>query len=1636
MSNASPTRSALLIGVPESKDPRLHLPVIRSDFRELRSALQAAGFEVVNPFKSSQEKPTGNNILTETRAFCRNSTAETLLLYVSGHGLHYQGTDYLLPYDFSLDNLDEPDLDSLLVPIDKLAAASQHAKHARNVILFHDACREEIKERVEDSGNPDISISQQQQVPDFKDRNLAYVYGCSPDEVCYYKYREGEDSYSYLSRALTTVLDASEDELFGDVLDGVGRELRQLSEENGKEPQVPRVNSASKLGQSALYKLVLCPKPDASEFGDDDEWSMAVEGSRLWDFVREADESNTAVEAELRRRTRQVVQQCRALWERSCHEAAYDPWRDENLPLRVAEYTELLVSESGVKLYPAETALLLAAPFVREGVLAAQVSAFRAEADPYDVRDTGTASGLRGRLETTYRSMAQHVRRAQRLKEGGKEKKQAHDAVASWLLHRCIFRLPTLWKDRQDLFANGEEESRMGVSHEALSPSRLIAFARWVGGDAGRLENTDNRKQVDGLQDEVTLGVRTPYRTTLREKLVGGILALAGRLGVDVRTLSDVLVEHVGQAHFIDPDTIVPTVRELEWPDDASGWTAEVVCSHPAIDAALREHVRGADACLSHLKRMARRNATLTALSGLPGRLSDYKIEAVEEENGTPAYERPHLRFEVDPNEVQELLMGKQLYGDPELAIRELYQNALDACRYRKARQAYLVQEKDRTLPEWKGRIIFRQGVEDGREYVQCEDNGIGMSRTELRRTFAKAGRRFADLPDFIEEQADWQQAEPPIEMWPNSQFGIGVFSYFMLADELEIITCRLDRDGRPGETLLVDVTGSGSLFHVRPAPASQSRDNAGTRIRLYLRPDIHDAVEGRVSCVETLREILWVAEFPTEARHESDVQTWEPGVLHGSTVPERRRGRVEVVTVPSEHDVWWVRRGDVGRFPPGESLPSGRVLSDGLQTSERVPGAVVNLRGAQLPTLSVDRKDVIDYDRRHVEDLLTKATAALAENPEWLTMEWMWGIGKAAPEIAHFLTETLLDTDSSVRIRLRGGIIHSIPLADAGCFPFDEYLFRERGGIYSGKRGVPERLLASRIHVYEGISSTIDFPGSSPNGLKIDRRLDPFDFVLLNSVIERVSRGQRWIDRVDARHVLHAVHGLDLPAEEILRRLRELAEAFDLEMAVDVEAVQEGEWRETDRHLLSRNLDGVPPWIDRVDAVHVRRVLHNVDRPAEEVVGRLRELAEAFGLKMAPVDVEAVQEGEWTETARRLLSRRLDGRWPWIDRIDAGHVLRVLHKLGRPAEEVVGRLQELAEAFGLKMAAVDVEAVREGEWTETDRRLLSRDLDGVPPWIDRIDAGHVLRVLRKLGRPAVEVVARLRELAEAFGLEMVAVDVEAVPEGEWTETDRRLISRDLDGRWPWIDRIDAGHVLQALHELDRPAEEVVGRLRELAEAFGLEMTVEVEAVQEGEWTETDRRLLSRRLDGRPPWIDRVDAVHVLRVLHELDRPAEEVVARLRELAEAFGLEMAVEAEAVQEGEWTETDRRLLSRNFNGRAPWIDRIDASHTLQAILRLDQSAGEIVARLRELAQAFGLEMDAVDVEALDAFPFTDEDWRLLSRDFDGDPPYVTDVTEDRLVIFAWYTITPYPELVEQVRRLEPIGVRLPDSVGEGG
>jgi HSP90 family molecular chaperone len=124
-------------------------------------------------------------------------------------------------------------------------------------------------------------------------------------------------------------------------------------------------------------------------------------------------------------------------------------------------------------------------------------------------------------------------------------------------------------------------------------------------------------------------------------------------------------------------------------------------------------------------------------------------------------------------------LGGKELYGnDPNVALRELIQNASDAVRARRA--------LERRDSDW-GEILISTGCDDTGPWIEVRDNGIGMSERVLTGPLLDFGRPFwgtglmsAELPGLATSGFK-----------STGCYGIGFFSVFMLGDKIRVTTLR-----------------------------------------------------------------------------------------------------------------------------------------------------------------------------------------------------------------------------------------------------------------------------------------------------------------------------------------------------------------------------------------------------------------------------------------------------------------------------------------------------------------------------------------------------------------------------------------------------------------------------------------------------------------------------------------------------------------------------------------------------------------------------------------------------------------------------------------------------------------------------
>ena len=164
--------------------------------------------------------------------------------------------------------------------------------------------------------------------------------------------------------------------------------------------------------------------------------------------------------------------------------------------------------------------------------------------------------------------------------------------------------------------------------------------------------------------------------------------------------------------------------------------------------------------------------------------------------------------------------MGTKLYGDPEVALRELLQNSIDACLLRQA------QEKKWGTP-YHPEIFVKYYSENGAMILEVEDNGTGMDQYIIDNYYSKVGTSFYKSTDFYT-----LKSETKADFTPTSRFGIGILSCFMVADTMIVDTKRIYAQHRSSGSLSITIEGEESIFLIREG----KREQPGTTTKLILR--------------------------------------------------------------------------------------------------------------------------------------------------------------------------------------------------------------------------------------------------------------------------------------------------------------------------------------------------------------------------------------------------------------------------------------------------------------------------------------------------------------------------------------------------------------------------------------------------------------------------------------------------------------------------------------------------------------------------------------------------------------------------------------------------------------------------------
>ncbi len=321
------------------------------------------------------------------------------------------------------------------------------------------------------------------------------------------------------------------------------------------------------------------------------------------------------------------------------------------------------------------------------------------------------------------------------------------------------------------------------------------------------------------------------------------------------------------------------------------------------------------------------------------GILAEHKIpiELVEVHVDARGFVDKPISFRLDEEKITKLLVGKALYSRNDVSVRELLQNAVDACRLRQA-----------VNPQASVAIrIYREN-----DRIVVEDNGVGMDYEIAIKFLANKGFSYYDSEEF--------EKLGELSFDPVSRWGLGFLSCFLIASKVAIET---RKEGKDACRFIIASVGEGWRYE------HGYRKEPGTTVSLFL-----NAEGQKIDLEQTIRHYIKASTVPIYVGKDSTV----PSNFHWTLDDEevQRELRSQHGTIPLAYDLAkYYEDEDIAlRYYKSKSVLSGfvQVANQGffVESLERllpVPSNSIFLLNAKrnVLELTISREKIITHDAK-----------------------------------------------------------------------------------------------------------------------------------------------------------------------------------------------------------------------------------------------------------------------------------------------------------------------------------------------------------------------------------------------------------------------------------------------------------------------------------------------------------------------------------------------------------------------------------------------------------------------------------------------------------------------------------------------
>jgi molecular chaperone HtpG len=257
----------------------------------------------------------------------------------------------------------------------------------------------------------------------------------------------------------------------------------------------------------------------------------------------------------------------------------------------------------------------------------------------------------------------------------------------------------------------------------------------------------------------------------------------------------------------------------------------------------------------------------------------------------TVAYIPIRAAFKSSGPDLLKLLVGPLYDYRHEVGVRELLQNAIDACKER----------FDLTGNRGSEVTVNIEQADDGTGWITVTDTGVGMTLETITNYFLVAGASFRNS-DLWKRRHQDEKGSPRVLR--GGRFGVGALAAFMLGEEVTVRTRHMDRDASEGLEFSARIDDP--VIELRRCTA-----DAGTSIRIWvqdkdvfksLSPFEHPIERSKVTSdtltVDTWKNVDWFAQTSPKVtvRWFGNVEVYE------GTYLDRKEVKLHVMFSPSKH--------------------------------------------------------------------------------------------------------------------------------------------------------------------------------------------------------------------------------------------------------------------------------------------------------------------------------------------------------------------------------------------------------------------------------------------------------------------------------------------------------------------------------------------------------------------------------------------------------------------------------------------------------------------------------------------------------------------------------------------------------------